>query len=831
MKNKKVITKKLISSVLVASLAVTCFTGCGKSKKTTDSILNDASQNSKDYVFKSETITVDGVDPNNISDMRVVGDRVYMLEYSDGEKKNIYSMNPDGTDVSSYSIPEGENESFTNVAFDKDGNLYGILYVYPEGYYDDYEDGEYPEGEDITEEEAEGMSEEAGKEYSEEASSESSYDESAENEEYDDCGDDADTDASLEEYDPSEDGDEGMGDEDSEETVFLVKYDNTGKEVYKHILGDDVSSDDYFNVYGLAYSENNGLILSSSKGIEKYDESTGFTLINDGKDKNGDVTAYSIYNGFDGSIFLTSYGEYGLELRTLDLSTGKVSDASSSISNYGDYSFFAGNGYDIYVSSGEAVFGYDKSKDELVKLMDYVDSDLEVSYSISSIVALSDAEFVAALPDVDYNFTLEHLTKVPADQVKDKKIITVAGNYIDSDVRKNAVAFNKTSDEYRIKLVDYSVYDTEDNWNAGYEKLNLDIASGNVPDVMLLDEDTPIDSYANKGLFLDLAPYLEKDEDIKDVEFVQNILDALKNGEKQYTICSSFYFLTLVTRTDYCKGKDILTIEDCINLINEKGAGYDYAFGVETKSDFLQMGMAFAGNNFIDWKNKKCSFNSDEFISFLEFSNNFPAEYADGVWEGYNDSIYRTGEALFAFAYISEFRDFARYKDGMFGADISFIGYPNNTGENFSVIYPRMRFAISANSKAKDGAWDFVKTFLTEEYQDNLEYSLPIRKSSFEKAAAKSMEKPYYMDEGNKVYYDDSYYIDGEEVILNPLTTEDVKYIEDFVYGLKYVFGYNESMFNIVVEESSAYFSGQKSSKEVADIIQSRLSIYVNENS
>lgn len=34
----------------------------------------------------------------------------------------------------------------------------------------------------------------------------------------------------------------------------------------------------------------------------------------------------------------------------------------------------------------------------------------------------------------------------------------------------------------------------------------------------------------------------------------------------------------------------------------------------------------------------------------------------------------------------------------------------------------------------------------------------------------------------------------------------------------------------IISDETGAYFSGQKSAKEVADIVQNRVSNYVNEN-
>ena len=87
------------------------------------------------------------------------------------------------------------------------------------------------------------------------------------------------------------------------------------------------------------------------------------------------------------------------------------------------------------------------------------------------------------------------------------------------------------------------------------------------------------------------------------------------------------------------------------------------------------------------------------------------------------------------------------------------------------------------------------------------------------------------MDGDKKVEYDDSYYFGGEEVVMQPLTKDEVLEINNFIKSLTLVSNYNENVNNIIFEEASAYFSGQKSAKEVADIIQSRLSIFVNENS
>ncbi len=44
------------------------------------------------------------------------------------------------------------------------------------------------------------------------------------------------------------------------------------------------------------------------------------------------------------------------------------------------------------------------------------------------------------------------------------------------------------------------------------------------------------------------------------------------------------------------------------------------------------------------------------------------------------------------------------------------------------------------------------------------------------------------------------------------------------------IYQYNNSLMSIITEETAPYFAGQKSVDEVADIIQSRVRIYINES-
>ena len=86
------------------------------------------------------------------------------------------------------------------------------------------------------------------------------------------------------------------------------------------------------------------------------------------------------------------------------------------------------------------------------------------------------------------------------------------------------------------------------------------------------------------------------------------------------------------------------------------------------------------------------------------------------------------------------------------------------------------------------------------------------------------------MDEnGQKVEYDETYYMNGEEIILPPLTQEQVDSAVEYIYSINKCYYGNTDISNIIEEEIASYFSGQKSAQEVAKVIQSRAQIYVDE--
>ena len=71
---------------------------------------------------------------------------------------------------------------------------------------------------------------------------------------------------------------------------------------------------------------------------------------------------------------------------------------------------------------------------------------------------------------------------------------------------------------------------------------------------------------------------------------------------------------------------------------------------------------------------------------------------------------------------------------------------------------------------------------------------------------------------------------DDVQVEIKALTEEQAQTIRDIVYGATTEASYDSQLLNIITEEAAYYFGGEKSSSEVAGIIQSRAQLYIDEN-
>ena len=71
--------------------------------------------------------------------------------------------------------------------------------------------------------------------------------------------------------------------------------------------------------------------------------------------------------------------------------------------------------------------------------------------------------------------------------------------YTDYEIRSKVIAFNKASDKYRIRMIEYYEYNNEADWNAGQKMFNNDIITSNAPDIIVINSGMPVDSFMDKG--------------------------------------------------------------------------------------------------------------------------------------------------------------------------------------------------------------------------------------------------------------------------------------------------------------------------------------------
>ena len=616
----------------------------------------------------------------------------------------------------------------------------------------------------------------------------------------------------------------------------LYAYNLDGTEKYnKELFVNDADNYQYINqIAGSKDGEFAGISDSELFLFDTEGNETGRVEVdnNDGWvnnmffDKNGDLCLLRVSNDYT-KLSMYKYDKTGKQ-------TGDPVEVSSQLLNY---NISAGRNYDIFVTNNLGAYGYNIGDSDLTMLLSYINSDIN-SNDVNSLFEIDENRMLMTYYTSDDSHNqVALLTHVDPKDVPDKQTLVLGCYYLDWDLRSRIVDFNKKNDNYRIMVTDYSQYNTGDDYTAGYTQLNNDILAGKMPDMLALNNSSsiPVDSYISKGLFADIGEMIKNDSELNYDDYLNNIFEAYMHDGKLYTLIPKYVISTVMGKTSVVGDKEGWTMDDLKALM----AKYPDAsvFGnTMTRSDILWMLMMYAGSQFVDRETGKCSFDSEEFVSLLEFMKQFPEEFdystlPDDYWENYQ-SAYRDGKILLQDVTISNMENYISTR-GMFAEPVTLIGFPSKEG-NGATIQPQNMYLISAKSKNQDGAWQFLRYYLTDEYQNTVadNYSLPVKKTALKDMINKGTERPYWTDEdGNKQYYDYTAWYGGEEqVTLDPLTQEEADHLYDYICSVTQAYYSDDSLSNIITEESAAFFSGQKSAQDVADIIQSRAQIYINES-
>ena len=516
------------------------------------------------------------------------------------------------------------------------------------------------------------------------------------------------------------------------------------------------------------------------------------------------------------------------------------------------YNAYPGGGeYLFYYQNGDSIYGYKAGAAEGEKIFSWIDSDIN----------RSNMEFFSFLPDGrvvvvtrewqsdNSKVELAIMTATDRSQLPEKTTLTYATMYLGYDVRSQIIEFNKTSDKYRIEVRDYSEFATAEDSSAGLTRLNTEIVAGNVPD-MLETGSIPLRQYAAKGLLEDLWPFIEGDTDIGGrAGVMEHVLNAAEQDGKLYEIFTNFAIRTVAGPKNIVGDRMSWTLADLQEALAKMPEGCAIFGQTDTKTDMLSNVMAQNADSFVDWSTGQCRFDSEDFKALLAFCNSFPAEYdwenSQDEWEDPYTRII-SGKQMLTSVYFSQLRwDFLE-NDGLFKSQggAAFIGYPREDGGVGSSFTTNGGVAMSAACKDKEGAWSFMRTRLlsqsTDEESARYWSNFPVNKADFDKMVEEAMTVQYEQDENGQPLLDENgqpieiketwWISDDLQLEQGAVTQEQYDRFMALYNATDSVYYFDEAIYDIVADMAGAYFAGDRSLDDTAAQIQSRVTLYVNEN-
>lgn len=462
---------------------------------------------------------------------------------------------------------------------------------------------------------------------------------------------------------------------------------------------------------------------------------------------------------------------------------------------------------DILLGTEEGFIECSWEEKESIQLFSWMESGINADYVVSAGTGAEDSVILVLNEWGSKTYQLCTLTKTLKSEVPECQVITLGTCIgLSQGLEEAIVNFNKNNGRYRIEVVDYleNAAAAVGADAAMYEaalRFNTDLITGNAPDLIDLSQMNFV-RYMERGVLEDLTPYLEE-SGMSTEDFLTPVMEVYSIDGKLGAIPASVLLITMAgKKTDVGEGNGF-TIDDMIALADGQPAD-TWILQYGTKNSVLGDCISWDEEYYIDLETGTCRFDSDEFKKVLEFANRFPEDFDYYYKEETlsKQEMVAEGKLLLMPVNIMNVWNIKEYRE-IYGEELRFVGYPTSDergGSNFQGID---MLGISSGSQQKEGAWEFVQTLLTEEYQtrENFLWGIPTLKSACEKE-------------------------------MEALSAEEREELEQLIAGTKRaeLQAADVEVYNIILEEAGAYFTGQKSAEDVAALIQNRVSLYISEN-
>lgn len=577
---------------------------------------------------------------------------------------------------------------------------------------------------------------------------------------------------------------------------YLEHWDAQGNRLAKLPLTDyDVNQEDN-PLTALTRGEDNGLLMVSQKELLFLDE-TGEIAARSavpqdswlGACRDSSGRAY-LYDSMSGTLYTVDWANHALGQQLFE-----TEEFAQILPGGGDYDFLLVN--ETKLSGASLTTG---TVTEMLRWADYA-----LTASVGKVEYVDEDTFLISVSSMMGDTEILYLRRVPASEVPEKETVYLAyplaeveevpdrswTEVADYTLIDQVNRFNRSSSEYRIEVVTFG----------SATDLQLLMQSNTPPDLICWDGDgleSPPSArlYAAKGYLADLEPLLEQDEEFSLDDLIPRCVELLRESYGgMYVLPSSFYARTIMAPEEYVGDSMGWTLEEFCDMANSLPE--DVTLWSSGGDTLLSMILSTSGSRFVDYEAGTCDFENQTLIDILNVCR-------DRCTEGEDTE----DDALQVVPVMGRFAQFA--VDNMLparAAGKTMIGYPGAVGNGMCLTFQQC-MSITASAKHPDAAWQFLRMFLSDDVQKQAGMFSPLRAS---------------------VYQD----LENNAVKNNPDEVTQEEYAEAIAmpYHAGCVMVYDDPAAEIALEEAAAFFAGDQTAEDTASVIQSRVSIYLGEQS
>ena len=546
--------------------------------------------------------------------------------------------------------------------------------------------------------------------------------------------------------------------------------------------------------------------------------------------------------GENGKVIIPVFVVNDLLYVLLDLATGETSELKGLYGSEETYQLEYCNGKTImrdfsglnYVDAETGkisnIFKYDNVDESFYDIIDT--ETLYISDDGSEIIlggyTYDNSSMYASLD----GYKIMHLKRADKNPNAGKTIITMSlgkDSYPEYSDLYAAKIYNRQNNPCFVKFV--IPYDDMGQ----YQDVN--------PDILLICN--PVIDPADSSRYLDLAPYLNLNDPSYKNDYFWNAIDASRAGDSLYLMPLDISASGVITSSSNVPdGKKGFTFEEYKKFLKDvcngndpisKTPGYLMSKPQYFTTLFMNMSDVYIKDGKVDLKGEdfrslmlfveeygsdEATKNSSLGFGYIEEHNRAVTEVEaeiDGALSGETAEIEGKLGAVYGNFYSFE-NYIDRYK--LFGSSLNVYGLPSYDGRGPQTVSSEF-VCIADDTKFPEACAEFVKVLLSYDVQCHKE-SNPINRKAMRYVAEQKL-KAYNESIEIESKYDKSV----KKAALSPDIIDKYEEILSSSYG-----GMSEgsAIEQILMEESSAYFNGQKSMDDVITVMQKRLQTVIDES-